>query len=181
MGRVGWARVPTFYFGFKAMERDPIAERIDKIAVRAARDNGVEFLYSDIAGSKRNMTVRIYIDKPGGVTIEDCSTVSRDVEAVLDADDFIPSAYVLEISSPGLERPLFSLEDFEKFAGKKAKVKTTEPLNGQANFNGRIATVDGGEIVFDDKTRGEVRIPFEKISKANLKVDLAEEFNKKKR
>lgn len=163
------------------MERDPIAERIDKIAVRAARDNGVEFLYSDIAGSKRNMTVRIYIDKPGGVTIEDCSTVSRDVEAVLDADDFIPSAYVLEISSPGLERPLFSLEDFEKFAGKKAKVKTTEPLNGQANFNGRIATVDGGEIVFDDKTRGEVRIPFEKISKANLKVDLAEEFNKKKR
>lgn len=173
--------MPTFYFGFKAMERDPIAERIDKIAVRAARDNGVEFLYSDIAGSKRNMTVRIYIDKPGGVTIEDCSTVSRDVEAVLDADDFIPSAYVLEISSPGLERPLFSLEDFEKFAGKKAKVKTTEPLNGQANFNGRIATVDGGEIVFDDKTRGEVRIPFEKISKANLKVDLAEEFNKKKR
>ena len=172
--------VPTFYFGFKTMQRDPIADRIDKIASKAAADNGVEFVHSEIVGSKRNMTVRIYIDKPEGVTLEDCSIVSRSIEDVIDADDFIPSAYVLEVSSPGLERPLFSIKDFEKFTGKKAKVKTSEAINGQANFNGRIASVEGSEIVFEDKTNGTVRIPFDAVAKANLKVDLAEEFKKKR-
>lgn len=172
--------VPTFYFGFKTMRRDPIAERIDKLALNAAAANGVEFVHSEIVGSKRNMTVRIYIDKPGGVTLEDCSTVSRAIEAVIDADDFIPTPYVLEISSPGLERPLFSIQDFEKFAGKKAKVKTSDSINGQTNFNGRIDTVEGAEIVFEDKTNGTVRIPFDKVAKANLKVDLSEEFKKKR-
>ena len=80
------------------------------------------------------MTVRIYIDKPEGVTLEDCSTVSRAIEAVIDADDFIPAPYVLEVSSPGLERPLFSIQDFEKFAGKKAKVKTSEAIDGPGKF-----------------------------------------------
>lgn len=159
---------------------DPIAERIDKIAADAADANGVEFVHSEIAGSKRNMTVRIYIDKPKGVTLEDCSLVSKAIEAVIDADDFIPSPYVLEVSSPGLERPLFSIQDFEKFAGKKAKVKTSEAISGQANFNGVIDAVEGAEIVFEDKTHGTVRIPFDKVVKANLRVDLSEEFKKKR-
>ena len=162
------------------MQQDSIAQRIDKIAAEAARANGVEFVHAEIVGSKRNMTVRIYIDKPGGVSLDDCSTVSRAVEAVIDAEDFIPSSYVLEVSSPGLERPLFRIQDFEKFAGKKAKVKTADAINDQTNFNGRIAAVEGSEIVFDDKTNGTVRIPFDKVSKANLKVDLAEEFKKKR-
>ena len=172
--------MPTFYFGFKTMQADSIAERIDKIAIKAAADSGVEFVHSEIVGSKRNMTVRIYIDKPQGVTLEDCSTVSRAIEDVIDADDFIPSPYVLEVSSPGLERPLFSIGDFEKFTGKKAKVKTSEAIDGQAHFNGRIASVEDGEIVFEDKTNGTVRIPFDKVAKANLKIDLAEEFKKKR-
>ena len=181
MRRTSWVGlVPTFYFGFKTMQRDPIAERIDNIAIKAAAANGVDFVHSEIVGGKRNMTVRIYIDKPQGVTLEDCSTVSRAIEDVIDADDFIPSPYVLEVSSPGLERPLFSIQDFVKFAGKKAKVKTSEAVDGQANFNGRIASVEGAEIVFEDKTNGTVRIPFDKIAKANLRVDLAEEFKKKR-
>jgi ribosome maturation factor RimP len=156
-----------FLFGFKTMQRDPIVERIDNIATQAAKDNGVEFVHSEIVGSKRNMTVRI-------------STVSRAIEAVIDADDFIPTPYVLEVSSPGLERPLFSIQDFEKFAGKKAKVKTSGAIEGQTNFNGRITEVEGSEIVFEDKTNGTIRIPFDKVAKANLKVDLAEEFKKKR-
>ncbi|MEO8042426.1 MAG: ribosome maturation factor RimP [Acidobacteriota bacterium] len=150
------------------------------MASRAANENGVEFVHSEIVGSKRNMTVRIYIDKPEGVTLEDCSTVSRAIETVIDADDFIPSPYVLEVSSPGLERPLFSIEDFERFAGKKAKVKTFDAVAGQANFNGRITAVEGSEIVFEDKSNGTIRIPFDKVTKANLRVDLAEEFKKKR-
>lgn len=161
------------------MEQQSIAGRIEKIAVDAAGKNGVEFVHIEIVGTKRNMVVRVYIDKPEGVTIEDCSTVSRDMEAVLDADDFIPGAYTLEVSSPGLERGLYSLEDFRKFAGRKAKVKTSEAIDGQANFNGRIIEVDENEIVFEDRTNGTVRIPFESVAKANLKVDLAEEFKRR--
>ncbi len=172
--------VPTFYFGFKAMQRNPLVERIDKIATQAAKENDVEFVHSEIVGNKRNMTVRIYIDKPKGVTLEDCSNVSRAIEAVIDADDFIPSPYVLEVSSPGLERPLFSLQDFEKFVGKKAKVKTSDAIAGQVNFNGRITAVEKAEIVFEDKTNGTVRIPFDRVTKANLRVDLTDEFKKKR-
>ena len=172
--------VPTFYFGFKTMLDSSIVERIDKIAGKAARENGVEFVHSEIVGNRRNKTVRIFIDKPEGVSIEDCSNVSKSVEAVIDAEDFIPAAYVLEVSSPGLERPLFTLDDFTRFAGKKAKVKSAEAINGQANFNGRIVSVEGTEIVFEDKTNGTVRIPFENVDKANLKVDLADEFKKKR-
>jgi ribosome maturation factor RimP len=162
------------------MEQASIGQRIEKIAAAAAEKNGVEFVHSEMAGTKRNMTVRVYIDKPEGVTIEDCSVVSREIEEVLDADDFIPSAYVLEVSSPGLERGLYSIEDFKKFTGKKAKIKTAQPINGQANYNGRIGGVEGEEIVFEDRTSGTVRIPFDFVDKANLKVDLEEEFKKRR-
>ena len=161
------------------MEQQSIAGKIEKIAVDAAGRNGVEYVHTEVVGTKRNLVVRVYIDKPEGVTIEDCSTVSRDMEAVLDADDFIPGAYTLEVSSPGLERGLYSVDDFRKFAGKKAKVKTSQAIDGQSNFNGRIIEVDGNEIVFEDRTSGSVRIPFESVDKANLKVDLAEEFKKR--
>ena len=162
------------------MEEASVAERIEKIAADAAARNGVEFVHLELAGPKRNMTVRVFIDRPEGVTIEDCSAVSQAIEEALDADDFIPSAYVLEVSSPGLERGLYSLDDYKKFAGKKAKIKTVEPQNDQANFHGRIEGVEGDEIVFEDRTSGAVRIPFASIEKANLKVDLTEELKKRR-
>jgi ribosome maturation factor RimP len=162
------------------MEQASIGQRIEKIAAAAAEKNGVEFVHSEMAGTKRNMTVRVYIDKPEGVTIEDCSVVSREIEEVLAADGFIPSAYVLEVSSPGLERCLYSVEDFKKFTGKKAKIKTSQPINGQANYRGRIGGVAGEEIVFEDRTSGTVQIPFDFVDRANLKVDLEEELKKRR-
>jgi ribosome maturation factor RimP len=168
-----------FLFWVKTMELTTIAGRIEKIAAEAAAKCGVEFVHAEVVGTKRNMTVRVYVDKPEGVTLDDCSTVSRAIEEVIDADDFIPAAYVLEVSSPGLERGLYTIKDFEKFAGKRAKVKTSAAIEAQTNFNGRITSVEDGEIIFDDKTKGPVRIPFESIVKANLRVDLAEEFKKR--
>lgn len=161
------------------MEHQSIKGRIQDIAVQASAKHGVEFVHAEVAGTKRNMIVRVFIDKPEGVTIEDCSMVSRSMEEVLDADDFIPSAYVLEVSSPGLDRGLYSIDDFRRFAGKRAKVKTAAAIGGQANFNGRIIEVEGEEIVFEDKTNGLVRIPFKEVQKANLKVDLSEEFGRR--
>jgi ribosome maturation factor RimP len=160
------------------MSKHTIDEQIREIASRTAEENNLEFVHAEVAGSKRNPVVRIYIDKPGGVTHEDCTKVSRQVEAVMDADDFIPTAYTLEVSSPGLERQLYSLKDFEKFSGSLAKVKTSEPIDGQKNFSGRILAVENEEIVFADKTRGEVRFPYGAVAKANLEIDLEEELKR---
>ncbi len=174
--QVGFA--PTFYFGFKTMSNQSVSEEIKALAVRITAERNLEFVHSEVIGSKRNPVVRVYIDKSGGVTHEDCVAVSRQIEAVLDAEDFIGSAYVLEVSSPGLERGLYSVQDFEKFAGHLARVKTNVPIDGQKNFSGRITAVEGDEIVFADKTRGEARFPYAAVAKANLEIDLEEELKR---
>ena len=153
-----------------------IDEKVREITTRVVEENGLELVHAEAVGTIANLTVRVFIDKPGGVTHEDCTKVSRGLEAILDEDDFIPTAYLLEVSSPGLERSLYSLKDFEKFAGNLAKVKTKTAIDGQKNFRGRIAGVEGAEIVFDDKTKGTVRFPYEEVAKANLEIDLEEEL-----
>ncbi len=174
---VGFA--PTFYFGLKTMENGSIEEGIRRIAKEATEFDGVEFVHAEIVGTKRNLTVRIYIDKPDGVTLEDCSAVSKRMETALDADDFIPSAYLLEVSSPGLERELYNLADFTRFIGQRVKVKIGTPVDGQKVFIGNVAAVEDGEIVIEDKTRGTVRFPHSEVTKANLRVDLEQEFKKR--
>jgi ribosome maturation factor RimP len=161
------------------MENGSIEENINRIAAEAAGASSVEFVHAEVVGSKRNMTVRVYIDKPGGVTLEDCSVVSKRMEAVLDADDLIPSAYLLEVSSPGLERELYSISDFEKFIGQRVKVKLKNAVNDQKVFIGQIAEVENGEIAIEEKTRGTVRFPYSEVAKANLRVDLEQEFKKR--
>jgi len=161
------------------MDFSAINGRVSEIAAAAASENGVEFVQSEISGTKRNPTVRVYIDKPEGVSLEDCSTISRVIEAVLDADDFISHSYTLEVSSPGLERGLFSLSDFERFAGHRVKVKTSREVGGRKSFGGMIVGVDGDEVVLDDRTHGIVRIPFEAVSRANLRIDLEQEFKRR--
>jgi ribosome maturation factor RimP len=155
-----------------------IDEQIRKIAARAAEENGLEFVHAEVVGTKRNLTVRVFIDKEGGVTHEDCVLVSRQMEAVLDAEDIVALTYTLEVSSPGLERGLYNLKDFEKFAGNLAKVKTETAINGQKNFRGRIVGVEGEEIIFDDKTKGNVRFPYSAVVKANLEIDLEKELKR---
>ncbi len=168
--------MPTFCFGSGVMEKEPIIERVRGIAERAADARDIELVHIDIAGTKRDAVVRIYIDKEGGVTLEDCSAVSRDVEAVLDEEDFIPSRYVLEVSSPGIERELYSLGDFQKFSGQLVKLKTNEILDGQRTFVGELVGVDGDRITIDEKTKGVITFDYKDIEKANLKIDLSKEF-----
>ena len=161
------------------MESRSIDERIRAIAQKAAADNGVEFVHLELAGTKRNQVVRVFADKEGGITIEDCSKVSRSIEAEMDADDFMPGTYVLEVSSPGLDRELYSLADFERFAGNLAKVKMKPDFEGPKSLNGAIVSVLDGDIVFDDRTVGTVTIPYASVANANLKVDIGRELNKK--
>ena len=155
-----------------------IEERVREIAGRAASERGLELVHVEMAGGERSRTLRIFIDKPGGVTHDDCSDVSEHVGTVLDVEDFIHEPYTLEVSSPGLERGLYSREDYERFAGNLARMKTRDAINGQRNFRGRIVGVEGDEVIFDDKTSGRVRVPVRLIAKANLEIDVEEEFRR---
>ena len=159
------------------MQTNPIESRVKSIARKAAEDQGLEFVHLELAGTKRNQVLRIFIDKPGGVTVEDCSNVSHGVEAAMDADDFMPGPYVLEVSSPGLDRELYDLTDFVKFAGKKAKVKVREE-EGVKSYNGRILSVEGEEVTFEDRNEGEVKFPYSAVAKANLKFDIQDDLKR---
>jgi len=162
------------------MDKFQITARVRKIAEEVLNGSIIELVHVEVIGV-RKPTVRIFIDQPGGVTLDDCSSVSQRIGFVLDKGDFIPVSYVLEVSSPGLERQLYSLQDFEKYKGRSAKVKICQPINGQKNFRGVIKSVEGNEIVFLDRTSGEVRFEYELVAKANLEIDLDEEFSRKRK
>jgi ribosome maturation factor RimP len=153
-----------------------VESRVREIAGRVAAERGLELVHVEMAGGARAPIVRLFIDKPGGVTHADCSEVSTHVGTVLDVEDFISAAYTLEVSSPGLERGLYGRADFERFAGRAAKVRTRGAVGGQRNFRGRIVSVEGDEVLFDDKTTGRVRLPLSEVAKANLEIDVEEEF-----
>jgi ribosome maturation factor RimP len=157
-------------------EEASIEGRVREIAERAAHERGLELVHVELAGGARSPVVRVFIDKPGGVTHEDCSEVSQHVGTVLDVEDFIPGTYTLEVSSPGLERGLYRREDYERFEGRPARLKTRGAIGGQRNFRGRIIGIEGEEVLFDDKTSGRVRVPLPEIAKANLEIDIEEEF-----
>ena len=162
------------------MEASSVEERVRAIAARVAEAQGLELVHVEVVGGARSPIVRVFIDKPDGVTHDDCSEVSLHVGTILDVEDFIHSSYTLEVSSPGLERGLYRREDYERFRGHPAKLRTRQPINGQRNFRGRIVEVEGDAVVFDDKTSGHVSIPLEIIVKANLEVDVEEELRKAK-
>ncbi len=158
------------------MDPRSVAERVREIAEQAAIDHEVELVHAEVAGPEGHPTVRLFIDKPGGVTHDDCSKVSLQLSTVLDVEDFIHSAYVLEVSSPGLERGLYKRADYERFTGSPARIKTRSPVNGQRNFRGRILGVKDNNVIVEDQTSGRVEIPIDGIVKANLEADVDSEF-----
>ena len=162
------------------MTDNSIAQRVQEIAERVAIDHGLELVHSEVAGPDNKPIVRVFIDKPQGVTHDDCSEVSLHLGTILDVEDFIHASYTLEVSSPGLERGLYKRADYERFAGSDARMKTRLPINGQRNFRGRLLGVDENEVLFDDRTNGKVRIPLEIIKQANLEVDVSEDLRRVK-
>lgn len=150
---------------------EDIKKKITDLADSVAGQNAVDIVDVEFSGSSRKPFIRIFIDKENGVTLEDCEKFSRALSALLDVEDPIPSAYVLEVSSPGLDRPLKQLRDFERSKGKLVRIITREMIEKQNIFRGRITRVEGDAITlfFDDK---EIEIPFEQISKARLEIEL---------
>src|SRR5882672_793151 len=160
------------------MGSSSVADRVRAIAERAAIDHGLELVHAELAGPDNKPIVRIFIDKPNGVTHQDCAEVSLHVGTVLDVEDFIHASYTLEVSSPGLERGLYKRQDYERFAGSLARLRTRRPINGQRNFRGRLLGIDGEEVLFEDRTSGRVKVELDSIAKANLELDVNAEFKR---
>jgi ribosome maturation factor RimP len=158
------------------MDPRPVAERVREIAEQAAIDHGVELVHAEVAGPEGSPVVRLFIDKPGGVTHDDCSKVSHQMSTVLDVEDPIHSAYLLEVSSPGLERGLYKKADYERFTGSIAKIKARSPIKGQRNFRGRILGIADNNVIVEDRTSGRVELPLDGIVKANLEADVESEL-----
>ena len=162
------------------MGASSVEQRVQAIAEQVAIDHGVELVHVEVAGPDNKPIVRIFIDKPNGITHADCSEVSFHVGTVLDVEDFIHASYTLEVSSPGLERGLYKRDDYERFAGSLAKIKTRSPIGGQRNFRGRLLGIEGDLISIEDRSSGRVTIPFELVSKANLEIDIEQEWRRAK-
>ncbi len=114
--------------------------------------------------------LRLIIDKEDGIALDDCTAVSREVSQLLDIEDIIEQVYNLEVSSPGLDRPLKSIGDFQRFTGRKAKVTTREPIQGNQVFIGRINKVED-ELIILEVGQQELSIPFSEVAKARLEVE----------
>ncbi len=128
-----------------------------------------EFVGLEFISQGKHSILRVFIDTEEGVGVDDCADVSRQLSAVLDVEDPIASEYSLEISSPGLNRPLFKLSQYEQFIGEEVKFKTTRPqlANGQRKFRGIIVAIENENIIFDVE-KESVSVPFTDIDKANI-------------
>lgn len=154
-------------------------EQIRVIAERVATANGLELFDLRLTRESQGWVVRVTIDRPGpaatpedSVGIEDCVTVSRELSTILDVDDPLDREYTLEVTSPGLDRPLRHDADFRRFAGRTASIVLEAPLNGQTFFSGRIEAVEDGDVVLLVGKRNRAhRIPLDRIKRARLEVD----------
>jgi ribosome maturation factor RimP len=150
-------------------------ERVREAAERVARSEGMEVVDVEWKVGKQRF-LRIYIDKPEGISHADCQVVSEQLSAILDVEDLVPGpAYILEVSSPGLDRKLTRPADFDRFVGRLARISTSEPVGEAKFFEGRLAGFADGVVKLTVKERGEeklVDVPLALIRKANLVVEL---------
>lgn len=141
--------------------RDGLVELLDPVV----QGMGYELVGVEFDGHQR--TLRVYIDRPEGITLDDCSAVSYQLSGVLDVEDPIPGRYQLEVSSPGMDRPLFTRAHFERFAGEVVRLQLNRPLEGRRRFKARLQGLEGDEILLQDEDK-LIRIPYESIEKARL-------------
>lgn len=155
-----------------------VVGQIRTIAGRVAASYGLEIFDVQFRREAQGMVLRIQIDRPGpaataddSVSVEDCANVSRDLSAILDVEDVVPTQYTLEVSSPGLDRPLRGPKDYERFAGRRARIVTRDKVDGQTFFKGQLAGVDGDAVLMDGEDHKRHRVPFGAITRANLEVE----------
>jgi ribosome maturation factor RimP len=143
-------------------------EALGSIIERVAAREELELVHWELVGPPGRSLLRIYIDKPVGVTLDDCETVSKQVGLLLDVEDLIPSRYTLEVSSPGVERGLYKPADYRRFQGQRIKLKSLQSINGQRNFRGTLEGIEENRVRLTDDRAGSIEIPYEDVVRANL-------------
>ena len=152
-------------------------EHVREIAQRVTASQGLELWDLEFRGGGKSRLLRIYIDRPEGVTHEDCANVSREVGTILDVEDAVPGSYTLEVSSPGLDRRLRNAGDYERYVGSKVKVQTRDLVENQKHFEGRLVRLQDGRVTLEiggskKHAPRSVEIPLEQVEKANLMPEI---------
>jgi len=150
--------------------REAIAAKIEEIAQRVTTSEGLELVEVEVKGGGGSRFVRISIDKPSGVTHADCEMVSQQVGTILDVEDVVPGGrYTLEVSSPGIERKLLKLHDYERFQGRKIRATLREAVANQHHWEGTIAGLAGQIVTLQTDSGSTIEFRFDQVQKANLK------------
>ncbi|HSW37954.1 MAG TPA: ribosome maturation factor RimP [Acidobacteriota bacterium] len=146
---------------------------IGELAERVAASMNMEVVLVKIKGEGNRSVVRAYIDKPAGITLDDCEQFSKRLSVALDVEDLIPFSYILEVSSPGVDRPLVKEADFERFCGKNAKIRTKSAFEGRKTFRGRIMSVNAGRLTIEVAPGKQIGFALTDIEKASLIAELS--------
>jgi ribosome maturation factor RimP len=148
-------------------------EVVRDVARRVVDDRGFELVEVEVKRDRRGHFVRLYVDKQGGIGLDDLQSVSEEVSAILDAEDPIEGSYTLEVSSPGLDRPLKTEADYRRFVGRLVKISSYEPLDGRRHWTGRLQSVEDGvlALVLEKEKHALARIPLAKVAHGRLEVE----------
>ena len=155
-----------------------IVEQVRALAARVAGTFGLDIFDVQFRRETSGMVLRVQLDRPGpsakaedSVSVDDCARVSRDLSAMLDVEDLVPTEYTLEVSSPGLDRPLRHADEYRRFTGRRAKLVMRQFVDGQTFFKGTLGGVDGEDVLIDGDDGRRHRVPLAVIARANLEVE----------
>ena len=152
------------------MKFDKLLQEVRQVVEPILESQGFELVDLEYQRESQGWVLRIYLDREGGVSLDDCAGISHEVGAVLEVKDLIPNAYILEVSSPGLTRPLKKPEDFNRFRNQMVKIKLYEPLDGRRNFKGTLLGLEGDRVRVEAEQQ-VYELPLQRIAKANLEID----------
>jgi ribosome maturation factor RimP len=164
-------RYPTTPQPSRGPRPSPVVEAVERIAAPIAASHGTELVEVEFRREAGGWVLRLFLDRPGGVTLDDCTAVSRDLGAALDVEDLIDHPYHLEVSSPGATRPLKTDRDLERFRGRRVRVSTYERIGDRKTFIGRLVGHSAETIDVEEETLGRVTLPRRAVAKANLELD----------
>jgi ribosome maturation factor RimP len=153
-------------------------DRLRALATRVASSYGLDIFDVELKREGGQQVLRVIVDRPGpaatpeeSVSIDDCARVAEELGTLLDVEDVMPGGYTFEVSSPGLDRPLRSAEDYRRFAGRWAKIVTSQPVERQTAFSGRVKGIEGDDVLFESEGKKLMKLPLRLISRARLEVE----------
>ena len=153
-------------------------DRVRELAERVASTYGIDIFDVELKREAGQQVLRVIIDRPGpaskpeeSVSIEDVARVAEELGTLLDVEDVMPGDYTFEVSSPGLDRPLRTADDYRRFAGRWAKIVTSKPVDRQTAFNGRVKGIEGEDVLFESEGKKLMKLPLRLISRARLEVE----------